>query len=171
MQTLLCLTIITRNDSFSSCIHTSPHVCSDWHNGIRVRTKCLPIKEQGENESDVLHLRLCWNECSALFGYAVWAEIDCCEKHALKSPCIQMKQITHSCRDGGVCGRRDIGWKWDRGGGKKQTWMRSKWITKEKKYRDKKCRRWLKVGYSKTSLQSCRALKRDGLEDIWSTGG
>lgn len=31
------------------------------------------------------------NECSALFGYAVWAEIDFCEKHAPKSPCIQMK--------------------------------------------------------------------------------
>lgn len=31
------------------------------------------------------------SERGALFGYAVWAEIDYCEKYAPKSPCIQMK--------------------------------------------------------------------------------
>lgn len=85
--TLRPLMIIACHDSFSSCIHTSRHVCSDWHNGIRVRTKCLPIKEQeGENERDGLQLCPRRNECSALFGYAVGAEIDFCEKHAPKKP-------------------------------------------------------------------------------------
>lgn len=60
---------------------THQHIETGRHGGRGRRTKC-PMEQQGEDEKDGTYP---WRyECSPLFGYAVWAEIDYCEKRA---PC------------------------------------------------------------------------------------